>query len=174
MPARTCAALEGALGRLDAGAAGCAGAAVWLIAHATGLGGVESTRNGLHRARREGDHGRLGALGAISRRFRHRPDWPGPDWGHGRARSTISVIIAGWAAPALRRVPRGGCFTLDEVADLLFTVDVAVEKATRGTPEHAVARRTQRLIISRLWSELGDLLEDDDGQEESRGSDAQR
>lgn len=57
-------------------------------------------------------------------------------------------------------------FTLDEVADLLFTVDVAVEKTTHDTREHKVARRSQRLITSRLWPELGDLLSDDDAGEE--------
>ncbi|PSO49820.1 MAG: hypothetical protein BRC31_08215 [Actinobacteria bacterium QS_5_72_10] len=70
------------------------------------------------------------------------------------------------APPPFAEFPEEVCFTLDEVADLLFTVDVAVEKATRDTREHAVARRTQRLITSRLWPELGDLLEDDDGEEE--------
>jgi hypothetical protein len=65
-------------------------------------------------------------------------------------------------APPFTELPDEVCFTLDELADLLFTVDVAVEKTTQGTREHDVARRSQRLITSRLWPELGDLLSDDD------------
>lgn len=57
-------------------------------------------------------------------------------------------------------------FTLEEVADLLFAVDLAVEKTTLRSPEHEVARRAQRLITSRQWPELGDLLGDDDDEEQ--------
>lgn len=70
------------------------------------------------------------------------------------------------APPPFTELPDEVCFTLDEVADVLFTVDVAVEKTAQGTREHEVARRSQRLITSRLWPELGDLLSDDDGEEE--------
>jgi hypothetical protein len=70
------------------------------------------------------------------------------------------------APPPYTEMPDEVCLTLDEVADLLFTVDVAVEKTTHGTREHEVARRSQRLITSRLWPELGDLLSDDDAEEE--------
>lgn len=68
--------------------------------------------------------------------------------------------------PPFAELPDDVCFTLEEVADVLFTVDVAVEKTTRGTAERKVARRSQRLIASRLWPELGDLLGDDDAEEE--------
>ena len=68
--------------------------------------------------------------------------------------------------PPFAELPDEVCFTLDEVADVLFAVDVAVEKTGRYTPEREVARRSQRLITSRLWPELGDLLGDDDAEQE--------
>lgn len=52
--------------------------------------------------------------------------------------------------PPFAELPDEVCFALDEVADVLFTVDVAVEKTARGTAEREVARRSQRLITSRL------------------------
>lgn len=64
--------------------------------------------------------------------------------------------------PPLARLPDEVTFTLDEAADLLFVVDLAVEHTPAGTPEHASARRIQRLVTSRLWPDLGDLLDDDD------------
>ena len=57
-------------------------------------------------------------------------------------------------------------FTLDEVALLLFVADTAVERTPKGGSEHTRARRAQRLITSRLWPELGDLLGDDDQEDE--------
>ena len=68
--------------------------------------------------------------------------------------------------PPFAELPEEVCFTLDEVADVLFTVDVAVEQTAPGTSAREVARRSQRLITSRLWPELGDLLGDDDAEEE--------
>lgn len=68
--------------------------------------------------------------------------------------------------PPFVELPDEVCFTLDELADLLFTVDVAVEKMVHGSREHRAARRSQRLITSRLWPELGDLLNDEDDEEE--------
>ena len=56
--------------------------------------------------------------------------------------------------------------TLDEVALLLFVVDTAVEATAEGDSEHTRARSAQRLITSRLWPELGDLLRDDDQEGE--------
>jgi hypothetical protein len=63
-------------------------------------------------------------------------------------------------------LPDEVCFTLDEVADVLFVVDLAVEAATRGGSDRVVARRVQRLISGRLWPELGDLLNDDGDEEQ--------
>jgi hypothetical protein len=61
-----------------------------------------------------------------------------------------------------RELPDEVTFTLDEVALLLFVADTAVEATSQGGSEHTRARRAQRLITSRLWPELGDLLRDDD------------
>lgn len=68
--------------------------------------------------------------------------------------------------PPFAELPDEVCFALDDIADVLFTLDVAVEKTARGTAEREVARRSQRLITSRLWPELGYLLGDDDADEE--------
>jgi hypothetical protein len=68
--------------------------------------------------------------------------------------------------PPIADLPGEVTFTLDEVALLLFVADTAVESTAYGSSEHARARRAQRLITSRLWPELGDLLEDDEQQEE--------
>jgi hypothetical protein len=70
------------------------------------------------------------------------------------------------APPPFAEFPDEASFTLNEVADLLFTVDLAVETTARGSRDHEVARRAQRLITSRLWTELGDLLRDADDQEQ--------
>lgn len=63
----------------------------------------------------------------------------------------------------IRELPDEVTFTLDEVALLLFVADTAVEATNDGSPEHTRARSAQRLLTSRLWPELGDLLRDDDG-----------
>ena len=57
-------------------------------------------------------------------------------------------------------------FTLDKVAILLFVADTAVERLPQGSSEHTRARRAQRLITSRLWPELDELLDDDDQEDE--------
>lgn len=57
-------------------------------------------------------------------------------------------------------------FALDEVAILLFVADTAVELTPEGSSEHTRARRAQRLITSRLWPELDELLGDDDQENE--------
>jgi hypothetical protein len=63
-------------------------------------------------------------------------------------------------------LPDDVTFTLDEVALLLFVADTAVERTREGSPEHTRARRAQRLITSRLWPELGELLGDDNKEDE--------
>lgn len=62
--------------------------------------------------------------------------------------------------PPLTELPDDVTFTLEEVADLLFVVDIAVEYAMRGSDERTISRRVQRLITARLWPDLGELLGD--------------
>lgn len=71
----------------------------------------------------------------------------------------------GRGAP-IAELPDGVTLTLDEVAILLFVADTAVERTPEGSSEHVRARRAQRLITSRLWPELGELLDDDDREDE--------
>jgi hypothetical protein len=68
--------------------------------------------------------------------------------------------------PPIANLPDEVTFTLDEVALLLFVADTAVESTTDGSSQHTRARLAQRLITSRLWPELGDLLGDDEQEEE--------
>lgn len=63
--------------------------------------------------------------------------------------------------PPLAHLPEAVTFTLDEVADILFAVDLAVGRTRPGGAEHATSRRVQRLITTRLWPDLGALLDDD-------------
>ena len=62
----------------------------------------------------------------------------------------------------IAELPDEVTFTLEEVAILLFAVDVAVERTLDDGAEHAAATRAQRLITSRLWPDLGSLLDDDE------------
>lgn len=62
----------------------------------------------------------------------------------------------------IAELPEEVCFTLREVALLLFVADIAVECSPGGRSEQEAGRRAQRMITSRLWPELGDLLGDDD------------
>jgi hypothetical protein len=52
--------------------------------------------------------------------------------------------------------------SLAEAADVLFAVDLAVEIAAPGTPEHRTAKHAQRLLTRKLWPALGDLLDEDE------------
>lgn len=64
----------------------------------------------------------------------------------------------------IAELPERLCFTLPEVAELLFTADTAVDLAASASAEHRMARAVQRLITARLWPDLGELLDDDDGE----------
>lgn len=66
--------------------------------------------------------------------------------------------------PPIAELPDEVTFTLDEVAALLFVADIAVERTSEDSAEHAMGRQAQRLITSRLWPDLGALP--DDGEEE--------
>lgn len=68
--------------------------------------------------------------------------------------------------PPLAELPEDISFTLAEVADTLFAIDLAVERTDPGSADHRAARRIQQLITSKLWPELGGLLDDDGGREE--------
>ena len=68
--------------------------------------------------------------------------------------------------PPIAELPDEVTFTLNEVAILLFAVDIAAERVLEGGDEHAAATRAQRLITSRLWPDLGSLLDDDDAEGE--------
>jgi hypothetical protein len=68
--------------------------------------------------------------------------------------------------PPLAELPGEISFTLAEVADTLFAIDLAVERTDPGSSDRRAARRIQRLITSKLWPELGRLLGDDRGQGE--------
>lgn len=56
--------------------------------------------------------------------------------------------------------------TRDEVALLPFVADTAVETTAGDSDEHTRARRAQRLITSRLWPELDEILGDDRPEDE--------
>jgi hypothetical protein len=68
--------------------------------------------------------------------------------------------------PPIAELPDEVTFSLDQAAMLLFVSDVAVESTAEGSAEHAMARRAQRLITSRLWPDLGALLDDEDEGDE--------
>ena len=52
--------------------------------------------------------------------------------------------------------------TRDEISVVLFALDL-VESADLGESERAAVRRAIRLITEKLWPELGDLLDKDEG-----------
>lgn len=66
----------------------------------------------------------------------------------------------------LAELPESVSFSLDEVARILFAVDLAAESTVAGTFEHVVARAAQQVITERLWPDLGRLLRDTDEQED--------
>jgi hypothetical protein len=70
------------------------------------------------------------------------------------------------AEPPIAELPDEVTFTLDQAATLLFVADIAVERTAEGSADHAMARRAQRLITSRLWPDLGELLDDEDEGDE--------
>jgi len=54
--------------------------------------------------------------------------------------------------------------TRDEAATVLSGLDVVVEATDIDTEEAAKVRRAVRLVTTKLWPELGDLLDEDDGE----------
>lgn len=54
-------------------------------------------------------------------------------------------------------------FSLDEVSSVLEVLDIA-EAAARTDDERAAAREAIRIVTSKLWPELGDLLDRDDDE----------
>jgi hypothetical protein len=59
------------------------------------------------------------------------------------------------------RLPEQIQLSLDEVTAMLEVLDIA-EDAARTDAERAAAREAIRLITSKLWPELGDLLYPDE------------
>jgi len=68
--------------------------------------------------------------------------------------------------PPFAHLRREVTFTLREIADILAAVDVAVEASEPGSPTHVAARHAQRLITTKLWPELGDILDPGDADDE--------
>lgn len=62
----------------------------------------------------------------------------------------------------IAELPEEITLTRDEVAVVLFALDV-VETAGLQANETEQVRRAVRLVTSKLWPELGELLEDDEG-----------
>lgn len=60
------------------------------------------------------------------------------------------------------RLPDRIEMTLAEAGELLEVLDVAVA-TSRTDGERTAAREAAEMITVKLWPELGDLLEDDDG-----------
>ena len=52
--------------------------------------------------------------------------------------------------------------TRDELAVVLFALDVVDDAATGLEEDAAKVRRAIRLLTAKLWPELGDLLNDDE------------
>jgi hypothetical protein len=50
---------------------------------------------------------------------------------------------------------------LDDVAVLLAALDRAAELAPPGSEDHRAIRAATRLITSKIWPELGGLLDDE-------------
>jgi hypothetical protein len=68
--------------------------------------------------------------------------------------------------PPLVELPDEVTFDLGEIADVLFVVDLAVDRTAPDSREHQEARHAQRLITTKLWPELGELLNDDGAERE--------
>jgi hypothetical protein len=61
------------------------------------------------------------------------------------------------------RLPDSINLDLSEVAVLLGALDRAAELAEPDTPDYRAIRRATRLITGKVWPDLGDLLDDEDG-----------
>ncbi len=59
-------------------------------------------------------------------------------------------------------VPDEITLTRDEVAVVLFSLDMVETAGLQGAEAEQV-RRAVRLLTAKLWPELGELLEDDEG-----------
>ena len=60
------------------------------------------------------------------------------------------------------RLPDEVRLTRDEISVVLFALDLVVS-AELGASERASVRRAIQLITSKLWPELGDLLDEGEG-----------
>lgn len=58
------------------------------------------------------------------------------------------------------RLPDEAVLSRDEISVVLFALDL-MDDSDLGEPQRAAVRRAIRLVTSKLWPELGDLLDDD-------------
>jgi hypothetical protein len=62
----------------------------------------------------------------------------------------------------LAQLPHEVGLDVDEVREVLFAVDLPVELSAARSSDEARARRAQRLSTTKLWPDLGELLNQDD------------
>lgn len=63
-------------------------------------------------------------------------------------------------------LPHEITLTLAEAAQVLFALDLAAELSDPRRDEHRLAMSARRLVTSKLWPELGELLDDQDSDGE--------
>ena len=63
----------------------------------------------------------------------------------------------------LAELPEHISLDLTEVAIVLGALDRAAELTDPAMDEHRAIRRATRLITRKVWPELGDLLDEEDG-----------
>ena len=68
--------------------------------------------------------------------------------------------------PPEAQLPSEIRLTLREAAQVLFALDIAAERTERDTTDHEQVLAARLMLTSKLWPELGQLLEEDDGSEE--------
>lgn len=78
-----------------------------------------------------------------------------------RALAGSGKLAGMWSEP-LVRLPERVCLTLAEAGDVLFAVDVAVERSNPESREGRVSRRVRLVVTERMWPDLGMLLRDEE------------
>lgn len=81
------------------------------------------------------------------------------------SRRAKQAPVASRAVPdePLASLPDDITLTRDEAAEVLFALDV-IEDADPEPDQQAKVRRAVRLLTAKLWPDLGDLLDEDDGE----------
>jgi hypothetical protein len=62
------------------------------------------------------------------------------------------------------RLPDEVTLARSEVAVVLFALDAALDEFMPGAPARRPIKAAQKLMTVKLWPELGDLLDDEDGE----------